>query len=138
MDYIEKGLEYFRMNFDSDRISSIAFHVLGSRNGKLDYGKDFDAMKRFLSDLPIPIEVYVNNSSCDNFTSEVIKFIRDADIDFLQSELDISRKTANRLQEHIMNIQSLSDLASYPDFCIERVHRIYDLGFLYFGQEIIA
>lgn len=55
---IENGLLKFRNNYKSKGITSIAFPKLGCGNGGLDWNNVRTLMERYLSDLPIDIEIY--------------------------------------------------------------------------------
>lgn len=137
LEYIIQGLEYFRRNYDADKINSIAFPLLGARNGKLDYRDVYEVMREMLADLPINVEVYLNHSKCDRFTSNVKSLIADAPEGMLMDVLNYDKELVTDLQRYIKNIQSLTELLDFPEFTIEKVQMIYDMGFEYFPNKII-
>jgi len=59
-EYIYQGLLYFRENYKKDNITSIAFPILGARQGKLNRDNVLLIMRDFLYDLPIEIEICEN------------------------------------------------------------------------------
>jgi len=61
IDYVERGLQEFVAIYEAENIESIAFPMLGCGLGGLDWDTQVrPLMKHHLSDLPIPIEIYVN------------------------------------------------------------------------------
>lgn len=56
--YIISGLEKFVNIYRENRITSIAFPLLGCTNGKLDKEKVLKIMEEYLSKCDIPIEIY--------------------------------------------------------------------------------
>jgi O-acetyl-ADP-ribose deacetylase (regulator of RNase III) len=137
LEYIMAGLEYFRENYKADKITSIAFPMLGARNGKLDYRDIYEIMKECLSDLPIDIEIYLSHSKSDIFTSNVKKLIMDAPTGMLMDMLDCDEELLTELREHTKTIQSFPELLDFPKFTLERVQRIYDVGFQFFSPRIL-
>lgn len=61
LGYVESGLKYFVNIYEDEKIESIAFPMLGCGLGGLDWETQVrPLMKRHLSDLNIPIEIYVS------------------------------------------------------------------------------
>ena len=58
LSYIVSGLRWFRENYKSLGITSVAFPPLGCGNGGLSWGIVGPIMYEYLNDLPIMIEVY--------------------------------------------------------------------------------
>lgn len=58
LSYVISGLEWFRMNYESLGITSIAFPPLGCGNGGLPWSVVGPLMYSKLNDLPIDIEIY--------------------------------------------------------------------------------
>lgn len=58
LSYIEEGLDWFRNNYASLGVTSIAFPPLGCGNGGLDWETVGPVMYMKLADLPIDIEIY--------------------------------------------------------------------------------
>lgn len=58
LSYIEKGLNWFRKNYEELGITSIAFPPLGCGNGGLTWAVVGPLMYSKLADLPIDIEIY--------------------------------------------------------------------------------
>lgn len=58
IEWIEKGLYEFCLKYEQRGITSAAFIPLGCKNGQLSWAKVQPLMERYLSELPIPIEIY--------------------------------------------------------------------------------
>jgi O-acetyl-ADP-ribose deacetylase (regulator of RNase III) len=59
LEYIEKSLRYLVDHYKEANIQSIAFPRLGTQNGKLSWNEVGPLMARYLSQLDIPVYVYV-------------------------------------------------------------------------------
>ena len=74
LSYIISGLKWFRENYQSLGITSIAFPKLGCGNGGLDWEMVGPIMYEYLSDLPIRIEVYAPyGTSSTQLTRDFLK-----------------------------------------------------------------
>ncbi len=58
LTYIELGLKKFVDTYEAKKINSIAFPQLGCGNGNLEWNVVKPLMEKYLSDLPIDIEIY--------------------------------------------------------------------------------
>lgn len=58
--YIIKGLNKFTQTYKQRGITSVAFPLLGSSNGKLDPKTSLKIMTRYLSTCDIPVFIYLN------------------------------------------------------------------------------
>jgi O-acetyl-ADP-ribose deacetylase (regulator of RNase III) len=58
-EYVVRGLERLRDNHDRWDIQSIAFPALGCGNGGLDWLEIGPLMRDYLTELDIPVEIYV-------------------------------------------------------------------------------
>ena len=61
LEYIEQGLKAFVSNYNSARISSVAFPQLGCGHGELDWSDVKPLMESYLKKLPIDIYIYEVN-----------------------------------------------------------------------------
>lgn len=59
IEYLEKGLEYFIKNYKKAGIQSIAFPKLGAQNGKLSWDEVGPLMAKYLSQIDIPVYIYI-------------------------------------------------------------------------------
>lgn len=59
LEYIELGLIKFKETYKSKNITSIAFPQLGCDNGGLTWNEVGPLMERYLSDIDIPVEIWI-------------------------------------------------------------------------------
>jgi len=135
LSYVIEGLQYFKENYKEDKIDSIAFPLLGARNGRLLFGDVYGVMRKHLSDLPIDITVFLGNDKPDRFTVDVVDIINKSSDDFLISSLDFNENQIEKLRSSINKVISLADLLETAIFDYEQVQKIYDLGFDILGTE---
>jgi len=135
LSFIIEGLDYFRQNYASDNIHSIAFPLLGARNGKLKFGDAYGVMHKRLSDLPIDVTIYLGSEKPDKFTSSVMDILTTASDDFLRGNLSFDVEQISRLRENLPRITSFSELLENSIFAYEQVQRIYDFGFSIYEPE---
>ncbi len=57
--YLHLGLMKFIDTYESKGIDSVAFPLLGADNGGLDESKSLQIIEQYLSDINIPVEVYI-------------------------------------------------------------------------------
>jgi O-acetyl-ADP-ribose deacetylase (regulator of RNase III) len=57
-EYLHAGLKKFRETYRAEGITSIAFPLLGARNGGLAPDHSLEIMTEYLKDCTIPVEIY--------------------------------------------------------------------------------
>lgn len=72
-DFIEMGLQKFVRTYKEKGITSIAFPILGTLNGRLDKTIVLDMMTKYLSKCDIPIEIYDYDSKAGDSAYEQFK-----------------------------------------------------------------
>lgn len=135
LSYIMEGLEYFKQNYKEDNITSIAFPLLGARNGRLLFGDVYGVMRKHLSDLPIDIAICLGNDKPDKFTADVIDIINKSTDEFLISMLNFNESQMGKLRASANKVISLADLMETAIFDYDQVQRIYNFGFEMLGIE---
>lgn len=128
LEYIWSGLEYFRDNYSSDRIASIAFPILGARQGKLDRETVLEVMKEYLAELPIDVEIHYNTAP-DKFTVWLKKRINEMTLSEISDELKISKIAGDHLKAQLSTVTYLSDLVAFKNISIRVIQALYDFGF---------
>ena len=88
IDYIIKGLEWFKDNYEKYNIESIAFPPLGCGNGGLLWEDVGPIMYQYLKDLPIDIEIYAPFGTNREHLN----------IEFLSNNKDIKRKIGKKIE----------------------------------------
>lgn len=127
-EYIKQGLIYFRNNYNRNNITSIAFPILGTRQGKLAPKDVLSIMRNFLSDFPIEIEICENKNS-DKFTIAVKNLFESMTINDISEEFKISEKTAKKLKLGILNVKYLSNIVPSKMANIQLAEKLYDYCF---------
>ena len=129
--YLEKGLEKFALTFRAKEIRSIAFPLLGADKGGLNPEDSLGIMRRYLSDIPIQIEIYKYDPRAkDDKYDELKKVVSD------YSEIEIADKTGIKPQyvRKLMtamnddNIVQLNQLARVRGIGIKTLEKIF--GFM--------
>lgn len=128
-EYLFEGLEYFRSKYKEDNIKSIAFPLMGSRNGKMDPTMSLFIMEECLSDLDIEVEICQGYLQ-DSFTYFIKNMIRKADLSELSKSAKINIKYLEKIRENINDIRFLSDLVSKKIITINKAEKLYNYGFL--------
>lgn len=127
-EYLYQGLKYFRDNYNRDNISSIAFPILGSRQGKLNRENVLLIMRDFLFDLPIEIEI-CENKVPDRFTITVKNLLESMSVEEISENFRIHTKTAETLRNQIKNVKYLSEIVTFDMVSVRAAERIYDYFF---------
>lgn len=126
-EYLTSGLEYFRKNYVKHNINSIAFPLLGTKNGKMDLEESMNIMYDILYDLPIEIDICEGYES-DKFTLIMKNLFMNKSIDDLSKEFNISKSYCEKIKRKIPEIRFLSELVSEKKIPINTVHLLYSYG----------
>jgi hypothetical protein len=110
-EYLEEGLQYFVNNYRKDGISSIAFPLLGSKNGKLGSKLSYEIIESYLGSLSIDIEICLGEDP-DKFTKQMIYLISNMDSTYLSEKTTIPLMYCERLQSNLDKIHFLSEIVS--------------------------
>lgn len=136
-EYIIEGLEYFRENYKKDDIISIAFPLLGARNGKINADYSYYLLVGLLDDLPINIEVCEGKTS-DKFTLFIKKLVRSYSIDDLCEETRISKEYCNKIQNSINNVKFLTDFVEKKVISVQALQSLYNFGYRQLSKNIYS
>jgi len=127
-EYLYQGLLYFRENYRRDNITSIAFPILGARQGKLNRDNVLLIMRDLLDDLPIEIEICESKFS-DRFTITVKNLLESMSIEEISDNFRIHVKTAEKLKHQLKNVRFLSEIVTFDIVSVQTAERIYDYFF---------
>ena len=127
-EYLHKGLKKFSDMYEEKGITSIAFPLLGSDKGGLSKDLSKSIMDKYLSDIPIKIEIYEfdPNLGDDDYIRFKEEFFQ-VGIDNIISDVGIKERYAVILEEALKNqkINSLSSLCSVKGIGIATVEKVY-------------
>jgi O-acetyl-ADP-ribose deacetylase (regulator of RNase III) len=93
--YIEEGLKDFISRYKEWKITSVAFPQLGCGNGGLKWSEVKPLMEKYLGNLDIDIEIYVDQKR--EYTRELTEKLKMLNSQQIKKLLDIAN---NLLQEH--------------------------------------
>jgi len=127
-EYLFEGLLYFRENYMKDNITSIAFPILGSRQGKLNRDNVLLIMRDLLDGLPIDIEICENRYP-DKFTITVKNLLESMPVEEISNEFRIYPKTAEKLKNQLPNVKYLSEIVTFNIVSVRAAEMIYDYSF---------
>lgn len=58
LEYLEKGLQKFLSTYKEKKITSIAFPLLGAKNGGIPESESIELMRKYLDKCDIPVDIY--------------------------------------------------------------------------------
>ncbi|TXE15673.1 macro domain-containing protein [Psychroflexus gondwanensis] len=104
IEYLEKGLVKFVQTYQSKGIKSVAFPLLGAQNGGLSKEQSLSLLKKHLSNIDIPVEIYQykENASDDIFDNFKKAFLTQ-DKGTLQKLTDLKSNKVVKLKEILEN-----------------------------------
>lgn len=92
--YIKDGLSYFQKHYKEWGIKSVAFPQLGCGTGGLQWKTVKKIMKKYLANIDIPVEIYVNLKR--EYIRELQKLFDKLETDQLKIMVDIAKQFAFR------------------------------------------
>lgn len=102
IEWIEKGLEYFKVNYKKWGVDSIAFPKLGTANGKLDWLEVRVMMEKYLKDLDIDVYICLDEKEeAEGIEKIMIDSINDSSIDYLVNNVKINRRQAQAVSSNL-------------------------------------
>ena len=111
IEWIEQGLDCFATNYKKWNIKSIAFPLLGARNGGLDSNFIIDLITKKLAKLDIQIFICLNKEP-DQKEIEMVNNFKSCDIVQLAEQLNLNAKKLNELKAMQHSMNKFEDLLS--------------------------
>ena len=109
MEWIEEGLDYFVNNYKKWDFKSIAFPLLGARNGGLDAQEVIKVMQDKLSSVDIEVFICLNKKP-DSLYQELYKRFKECDIYRLCEDLNMNVVQTQVLVDAQKNIKDFSEI----------------------------
>jgi len=127
-EYLEKGLEKFVNSYKTKQITSIAFPLLGTKNGKLSTDLALKIMYQYLSKIDIPVEVYQYDDNANDDIYLIIKnYIMDLGIDNIKKETGLQQQYLQKLVDEFRNDtnKSISKLLTVKGIGIKTFEKLF-------------
>lgn len=134
IEWIEGGLHFFRNNYESLNIKSIAFPLLGASNGGLDPTTVLRLMEKTLSDLKIDV-IVCNNKEAGPKEMEMISKFNSCDIHNVSKEIKLNIKQAESLKNFQKKIKRFYDLQKLESIGKETYKKLYSYFNKYSDNE---
>lgn len=129
VEYLEKGLIKFINTYKEKGITSIAFPILGSRNGNIPEIISLEIMQNHLSRADIPIEIYkYDPDSKDELYDFIKNIITRMSLDELKTILKIQKQYAIKLINAFNNddIKNINRLTSVNGIGIKTFEKVFE------------
>lgn len=139
-EYIEKGLERFLETYKEKGVESIAFPMLGARNGGLDPEKIEKIMCSYLDKCEIPVEIYeycpeASDDLIDNFKNLLLSY----DTSDLKRLMHFSSNTILNLKNVLFDgrVNSLIQLLNIKGFSSDVVGKCFNFAMTYKSKSML-
>lgn len=140
LEYIEQGLQYFVEHYKEVGIDSIAFPKLGAQNGKLDWDDVGPLMIKYLTQLNIPVYVYIAEGDNRYQVNDELdaesrmkriweKFNEIAlSIEKLDQEVHLNKRDAKKILEKraLTSFASIADIENIQGFAKASLKKVKD------------
>lgn len=114
-EYIEKGLQKFVDTYKSKKIESVAFPLLGANNGGLSKDHSLALLKKYVSKIDIPVEIYMYDPTAPDelFTHFRKAFLTDS-ISTLKQLTHLNEKRIDKIKSVLetMDLKNMNQLGS--------------------------
>lgn len=117
MEWIEQGLEFFVLNYKKWNIKSVAFPLLGVRNGGLNPDDVISLIENKLAELSIPVYVCLNKTQ-DKLSTVLLERFNSCDPYAVADQLKLNKKQtqvfvfSHKKIKRFIDISDLSGIGS--------------------------
>lgn len=128
IEYLEKGLSKFVASYQDKGITSIAFPILGSRNGKIPIEVSLEIMQRYLTKCVIPIEIYRYDSKASDELFEKLKaYLSQLSTNQIIEKTHLSRSYVNKLLFALSNpkVNTITQLSKIDGLGIRTLEKLF-------------
>ena len=128
IEYLEAGLIKFVETFKSKGITSIAFPILGSSNGKIPEEESLIIMKKHLCKCDIPIEIYkYNEKSKDDLYILLSDELMQMSIEDITNKTGIQKGYARKIKAVLSDkkIRSISKISKVDGLGIKTLEKLF-------------
>lgn len=115
IEYLKLGLQKFLDTYQEKKITSIAFPLLGAKNGGLPEEQSLEVLKNYLQHCQIPVEIYIYDPmASDSFYDEFRNKFKVFKPEEVSKSMALGKVYIKKIQAGLENheINSFSGLAS--------------------------
>lgn len=141
IEYLEAGLTKFIETYQEKGITSIAFPLLGAQNGGLDPEQVKNIMFKFLSECPIPIEIYqYDPSSPDDYIFQFKRFISSTSLKDIEKQLGLKKNIIIKIKNALDSnrVYSLIQISNIKGVGEESVQACFNFMSTYIPQPSLS
>lgn len=136
IEWIEQGLDYFVANYKRWNIKSVAFPLLGARNGGLNPREVIELMKRKLEKVDIEVFICLNKKP-DSLSLLLLSRLQKCNIYSMAKELKLNAKQINVLVAAKDKIKNFHEIADLPSIGSETYKKIFNFLQNDNGEQIL-
>lgn len=129
-EWIEQGLNHFIRIYKSLKIKSVAFPLLGARNGELDPNIVIEIMEKYLSKLDIDIYICYA-TELDGKEKEMLTNFKSTNLYLLQDKLNLRKPQLESLIDGRNSVNRFYEIMDLPKIGIETYKKIFNYFFNY-------
>ncbi len=133
MEWIVSGLDNFVQNYKSWNIKSIAFPLLGSRNGGLDPDEVINLIKTKLSPLDLDVMICLNKKP-DRLSTQMLELFNASKILLLSERFNLNKNQTIELQKAQNKIKRFDELLEIKSIGLTTYKKLFDY-FRYYKPE---
>lgn len=114
IEYLKLGLQKFLATYQQKNITSIAFPLLGAKNGKISEEQSLEVMQKYLSQCQIPVEIYFYDPMIsDNFYNLFKNRFKSLNAEEIYQTMGLRKFIIKKIQSALENpeINNFSELA---------------------------
>lgn len=98
LEWIQQGLEHFASHYQENGITSIAFPMLGTNNGHLEWTEVKSLMEHYLGNLSINVEICLDaENEASGVEGYIVSKLNDADDCSWIGDLKVRQQTADKI-----------------------------------------
>jgi len=126
IEYLEKGLKNFVEIYKQEGITSIAFPVLGSENGKIPLQVALNVMKMYLQNLDLKIEIYIFDKDYPDDLLPIFKSkFESIGKQELSKGLGLKQNSIYKIRETLKNAKNINNIIDQTGINRQKFERLF-------------
>lgn len=123
-EWIEQGLEHFISIYKELNIKSVAFPLLGAKNGELDPKIVIEMMEKYLSEIDIDVFICYSSELAGK-EKEMLDSFKSSNLYTLQTILNLRKPQLDSLLENQKLINRFYEIINLPKIGIETYKKLF-------------